>query len=1036
MSLFDSDISARALTAKLLKAPDEARGELGRMGFRDPDRALRNLEGLVGPETTGTLPSVLFRELVETPDPDMALNNFERLSRSVFSPSGFFHELEDRPETCRILVRLLGSSQFVADVLVRDPQYFYWLTETPDRLSKPSTKAELTKTFERAVGAFEGLDHRLNGVRRAARRELLRIGASDLMDNRPIQDVTAELSVLADVCLQKLLDLLTPELDARYGTPRNQDGSRAEFVILGLGKLGGMELNFSSDVDLMFLYSEEGETDGGRSHHRPLTNQAYFSRLAEQVVEAATEVTEEGFLYRVDLRLRPDGSTGALTMPLAGYEGYYVRRGELWERQMLIKARPCAGSEDLGKRFLAAVQPFVYPRHFEVSPVREIHRIKGRIEERIGRKGKGETHLKLRSGGIRDIEFIVQCLQLMVGRVHFDARSGNTLYALSELKRVFALSPGEREVLEEAYLFFRRLEHRMQMMHGLSDYTLPEAEADQVVIARNLGFSSTEAYRAALEGHLEGVQGIYLGIFSAAPEGEGRSVGALCEREVGDPEAVALLQKLGFAQPEAAHRNLVFLAFGNVPRIRGTRARESFMALAPALMETLKASVDPDQGLSNLERLISAYGAGDTLFRILSSDWGLRDLMLKVCAGSQYLVNLVVRNPGLLDWLTRSNVLLQEPSAADFETELDVRMNRADTDDARMAALNGFKSRELLRIGTRDLLGLTGTFETFEALTHLADTLLKKVYQVAFGGLSARWGTPRKADGSPAEFVVLGLGKMGGRELNFGSDLDIVFVYSSDGETDGPQALGNLQFFVDLAQQIITMLEQGTVYGKLYPVDARLRPEGGSALMALSYEAYDRYLEKRASTWERLALSRSRVVAGDAGFGKRMMGRFEEFVLGEGLSESEIDELVDIRRRIQAKGGKSRSESLSIKTSPGGILDIEFIAQIMQIRHGRTSPGVRSVNTQESLNRLTKEGFLTDKDAAHLNGGFSFLRSVEKVMRRQDERARTRLPSNQLALTALARAVNFKEPGSFLAAVREEMARTRGIFERLIGKPN
>ncbi|MCZ6633655.1 MAG: hypothetical protein O7G87_09635 [bacterium] len=1030
MFLFDFELPAEALAIALLERPELGQQALSKFGFQDSERALRNLEGLVGLGTSAPLPELLFRELAEVPDPDMALHNFERLGRTVYSPSAFFSQLKDRPETCQLLFQLLGSSQFMADILVRHPEYFYWLTESTDRLSRCYDASELAMSFEQISG--KSLEHRLNALRRTLRRELLRIGAGDLVGQRQIGDVANELSALADICFQRLLDFLMPEPEARYGTPRNPDGSRATFVIIGLGKLGGRELNFSSDVDLMFVYSEEGQTDGG-TDGQSVSNQVYFIRLSEQIVKAATEMTEEGFLYRTDMRLRPDGSVGALTMPLSAYERYYMRRGELWERQMLIKARPCAGSEALGNRFMEMIQPFVFPRHFEVSPVEEIHRIKGQIEDRIGRKGTRETHLKLRSGGIRDIEFIVQCLQLLVGRVHREARSGTTLEALGQLRAVSALTAEETEILREAYVFFRRLEHRLQMKHGLSDYMLPDSESDQAVIAKSLGCASVEAYRADLDRHLKGVQAIYLEVFVGAPEGDGRSVGVLCEVDVGDIDATTWLEQWGFARPEEAHRNLIFLAYGHAPRIRGTRARQNFMRLAPALMQALQDSADPDQGLSNLERLISAYGAGDTLFRILAASPGLRDILLSLCVGSQYLINLMVRDPGLLDWLTRPDVLLQDRTASDFEAELDARMERADTDDARMAALNAFRNRELLRIGARDLLELTETFETFKALSLLAETLLQKVYEVAYTRLTARFGVPQKADGIPAEFAVLGLGKMGGQELNFGSDLDLVFVYSDEGKTDGDSPRGNRQFFIDLAQQMTAMLEQNTAYGKLYPVDARLRPEGGSSPLALSYEAYDQYLQGRASTWERLALSRAQVVAGDMGFGRRLLDRFAQFVWGSGLSEAELDSLLSIRKRMQGKGGISGA--LSIKTGAGAIVDIEFIAQILQIQHRHIVLKVRSGNTLVCLERLQEAGVISDQEFRHLVDGFVFLRTVEKVMRRQDEQARTRLPSDERALTALARAMGFDTSGTFRKRLGQDMTRIREIFVRLVGQP-
>ncbi|MDP6036941.1 MAG: glutamate-ammonia-ligase adenylyltransferase, partial [Candidatus Latescibacteria bacterium] len=449
MNVFDLTIPGATLARELLLAPNEAKEALAQAGFQDPERVLRNLEDLADPRAFGQLPDAFFRDLIDAANPDLALNNFERLVQAAISRAAFLRQLEDRPGLCRLLLRVLGGSPFMADILVRDPESFYWLTDRPERIAESSDYESLLTEFDQATQAVESRDHKLNAIRRTARRELLRIGVGDLAGDRAIQYVAADLSVLADVCLQILIDILMPDLEARYGMPQDANGQSVGFAVIGLGKLGGMELNFSSDIDLMFVYGAEGNTDGGVDGN-VVSNQEFFTRLCEQIVRGATEVTEEGFLYRIDMRLRPDGAAGALVMPLSGYEGYYMRRGELWERQMLIKARQCAGSERLGQRFLEMVQPFVYPRYFEVSPAAEIHRIKGRIENVLGRKGQGETHLKLRSGGIRDVEFIVQCLQLLVGRMHKNARSDNTLEAIRQLQRVSSLSEEEAESLKAA----------------------------------------------------------------------------------------------------------------------------------------------------------------------------------------------------------------------------------------------------------------------------------------------------------------------------------------------------------------------------------------------------------------------------------------------------------------------------------------------------------------------------------------------------------------------------------------------------------
>ena len=1015
---------------RCFEAEDEAHEALRDLGFRDPDRALRDLDDLLQPIGQVRLPDCLLDELSDAPDPDLALSNLDRLSRSVFSKSAFFSELDTRPETCSLLVRLLGSSQYLSDILVRDPEYFYWLTETPERLATVGDRSYVDGEMDSALAAFADPERRLNAVRRLMRRELLRIGTADLVGGRPIHRVADELSDLADACLDRAIEEAWQALVERFGKPIHDSGSEATFAVIGLGKLGGQELNFSSDIDLMFVYSAEGKTDG-TGRERSISNQEFFTKLSEQIIQVISEPTVEGTLYRVDMRLRPDGAPGALTMPLVAYESYYVRRGALWERQMLIKARVCAGHRALGLRFIDRIRPFVFPGHIDGSPVDEIRRIKQRIEGKIGKRGQGETHLKLRSGGIRDIEFIVQCLQLIVGQVHEHARSGHTLEAIDQLSAVGALSATQAMALSEAYVFYRRLEHRLQMMHGRSDYILPDGEAAQDALGRSLGLENAEAYASTLDRHLADVQEIYADIFSEQDEaGAQRSVGALCEIELGDEEATAMLRELGFVRPKEAHRNLVYLAFGHAPRIRGTQARRSFMELAPTLMASLQDTVDPDQALGHLERLVSAYGAGNTLFQMLNGNPGLRDLLLKLCAGSQYLVSILVRNPGLLDWLTLPAVLLREVDDEELESELDRVLHGVDGLSHTIAALCSLKNKELLRIGTRDLLGLTDSFETFEALTCLAEAILQRVLTLAYEERVARSGQPRTASGGVSPFVILGLGKMSGRELNFGSDLDIVFVYGEDGTTDGARQEGNLQFFVAVAQAVTTALSEVTASGTLYEVDARLRPEGSNALMALSYGAYERYLQKRASTWERFALSRTRVVAGEPVLGERTVALLESFVLGDGLDAQARATMVDVRRRMERKEG---ADALSIKTGRGGIVDVEFIVQGLQVRHARDHAGLRTANTRDGLVRLRDAGLIEPEEAKDLEENFVFLRTVEKVLRRQDEQRKTRLPEDEVALAKLARAAGETDHRSLRGALEGRMKRNRELFVKYVG---
>jgi len=983
------------------------------MGFREPERVFEILNKLAEPGERPPLPAKFFKELVDSPNPDMALGNFERLVRSVVSVASFYRALDVDPRACHVLMRLLGGSQFLSDILVRDPGYFYWLTESSNRLEANPSQEELLAEFETGVSTFKSTQAKRNALRRLHRRELLRLGAEDLVDDSPIEKVAEGLSDLADVCLLTVLRIVSHDVEAEYGRPGRRDGSAAEFLIVALGKLGGRELNFSSDIDLMFVYSEEGETQGGSNGS--VSNQEFFSGLSERLIDALTGSSEEGFLYRVDLRLRPDGKSGALAMPLSGYESYYARRGELWERQMLIKARACAGSMALGDRFIQMVRPFVYPGYFEVSPVKEIHRIKVSIEERIGRRGEGETHLKLRPGGIRDVEFIIQCLQLLVGRIHTDARSPNTVRAIKQLQRVSALSEAEAAGLREGYLFFRRLEHRMQMMKGQSDYILPQLEHEQFPLARCLGFRKTSMYRANLSQHLETVRFVYRSIFPEEETGEGRSLGVLCDLDAGDEEALKFLHGLGFTRTEEAHRNLIFLAYGHVPRIRGTRARESFIELAPSLMIALKDAPDPDQALANLERVIAAYGAGDTVFRMLSIHGGAKNLLLSLCINSPFLVGLMVRHPGLLDWIVSPDVLYEDRTAKEMKVELETVVARVEQAGDVAVGMNAFQNRELLRIGTRDVVGLADTFETCDALTRLAEVVLEVATSYAASRCADQHGNPRDQNGDEVRWVVLGSGKLGRRELNSGSNLDLRMVYESEGRTDGPDPVNTAEFFENLARDTIQILERGTPNGTLYAVD--------SGYEATPFSELEQSILCEGTMERRLDFGSARPVIGKEGFAQMLVDRVSDFVVGEGLSRADIDALLTLRGD---DGGEENHPG--IRNAQAGLADIELLTRALQMKAGINAHS----NTIEALKQLGEMEDLGQETGKVLRSAFSFLLSVEKLVRRQDKNDLARLPGDEHVLTAVSRGMGFKDSISFVGALEGHLANTRNLLGEVL----
>ena len=995
-------LAKKALTCP----PEEALALLERLGFVDPGRALQALDRLAGaPLVVTPLPAEVLVEIAHIGRPDRSLHHLERFVDVTGGRTALYARFEEDPVLAQRLIGILAHSGFLADILVRNPEHLFWLFEETDFLEKPLDKRTLRKLLRDDLHAGNGSRECLDALRRVQRRELLRIGATEILGTKDVAQIGRELADLADVILEIALELVTADLVKRYGRPRNERGQPANFCVVCLGKHGGQELNYSSDIDLMFVYDEDGETRPGRGGEK-IENRDFFRRLGEELIKVLTAATHEGFLYRVDMRLRPEGSAGPLVHSLRSCWNYYEARGEIWERQMLIKGRCAAGSMRAWKRFAQMLTPFIYPAHFFDRPQDEIRRVKERIEAHIQERPAGDNNIKLQAGGIRDIEFILQCLQLLNGRVNPRARAHNSLEAIGRLRAGRVLSRGEAEVLRQAYLCFRRIENLLQIADGRSVYAVPEDPGEKAALGRMLNLEKGEDLETVLAAHRSRVRQIYDELFY----GEGEAAEEwewLLEAEPGSDRPVEGLETLGFADGGVAHRNLQRLAGMGVMM---SMSREQFAGLLPELLISLGAAPDPDAGLASFTRVVEAYGAPGMFFELLHTHPGFRRLLISICGSSRFLAELIRRDPGLLEGLVApsgdSSDMLAEGRKGD------------------LALLRRYRNQELLRIGTDDLLGLATDEETFLRLGELAEELLQAVYHLVRAGLIRRHGKPRDRRGRDARFVCLAAGKFGGKEMDFGSDLDLFFVCDGEGVT-GRSATDNSVFFIELAQEIARLLQEEG----LYKVDARLRPEGASAPMAIALSGYRRYLRTRAATWERLALSRARVVAGDEKLGKDVNRAIERFVFSGQVDETLVAEMATMRKRMEPRPERGKVLPVDIKRGPGGIVDVEFITQLLVLKHGWKRRDLRLANTREGLNRMRELGLVDAQVGRRLLEAYERLREVEKGMRIASEQAENELPEGR-ELGVLARAVGEMDPEEFKRNIGELMKENREQFDR------
>jgi glutamate-ammonia-ligase adenylyltransferase len=737
------------------------------------------------------------------------------------------------------------------------------------------------------------------------------------------------------------------ELEARFALT-----AHPRFAIVGLGKLGGNELNYSSDIDLLFVYERECELT--QESGRAVSCEEFFNRLGEQLVVRLSEQSPEGTLYRVDMRLRPESGAGPLARSLQSYLLYYEARGELWERQMLLKARAVGGDRELGEEFLRRLEPFVYPRSFLQHPAESVARIKARIEASAG----DPEDVKLMRGGIRDVEFTVQTLQLLGAGKNPDLRTGSTLEAIERLVAHGELSSADGRALREAYELFRRLEHRLQTQLNTQTHALPRQEPQRNVLARLAGFADAARMDEAVGAAAAGARQVFDAVLSVPVEPVRSGLQAMLEGGAGEDAVASLLASFGIRDVRRALKSIRVLSSGSaLTGVGDARLRGAFHRIAAQLLEEISQTPSPDQTLSTLGLLVSAQRFPHQLVELLG-DERFRRLAVEVCSMGPRLARMLTTHPLLLETLaTDPSALARSPIGRPGAGE----------------SLIGWKQREELRALVRHVLG----FSTFEALTHdlaaIADAILA-------GSLAHALRRARVT----APLVIAAVGKYGSRELGVDADLDLFFV----GRTRRAAQLTSLERCAAAVVQAVSVVSAD---GTLYTVDTRLRPEGRNAPLAVELSSYRRYLQTRASLWERQSLTRLRVVAGQSDLARQVENAVEEFVYDSPLPDRWVEEIMSMRAKTEARSRVRRYGDLDLKLGAGGMMDIEFLTQMIQLHQGRAHAEFRRASVLEVL-RIVPRDVLAEDEASLLSSAYTLFRRVETLMRITLEERTTILP--------------------------------------------
>ncbi|HXQ24111.1 MAG TPA: bifunctional [glutamate--ammonia ligase]-adenylyl-L-tyrosine phosphorylase/[glutamate--ammonia-ligase] adenylyltransferase [Candidatus Acidoferrales bacterium] len=968
--------------------------------------------------------------LAAAPDPEMAVAGWERLLDVTAERSAL--ATVTAPELAA-LCTVLGASQPLSNTLHAAGDG--WLRLFRACLAA-LPRAAADHAHELAAAVQEPWTQFSERLRQLRHREYLRVGLADLTGRSDVDTTMRELSELAAGCFAAAYGWAQHSLQAQYGTLETQDSAlrtQHSFVVLAMGKLGGGELNFSSDVDVMYLYaSDAGTTRGGP--RGTVEARAYFTRLAELITRALQEMTPAGFAFRVDLRLRPEGINGPIVNPLDNALLYYGSYGQTWERTALIQARPIAGTLALGAQFLREVQPFVYRRYLDYATVADMKDMKARVEAQLGEK-VGRGNVKLGRGGIREIEFFVQVLQLIHGGRDERLRGGGSLPTLARLVAGGYLPADEGATLAAAYRFLRNVEHKIQIVHQRQTHTVPKEPREQETLARRLGYRGAAAVArlwADIDRHTDRVRRAFEKLFyEAAAETQRAGVPETVHllRTLDQRAAsVARLQALGFKDAEASYENLRLLRDGPPSARARARRQKALYELAPALLGTILKSADPDLALQNLATFITSVGARTSFLALLRENPGTLRMLVELFGGSQFLANTFIRHPELLDTLVRADLVRAHRSADDLAADLQRSLAEATDIEDALDVLRHFRNQEFLRIGINDLQSLLEPSAVSAELTTLAEVCLRSACEVATNDVCRRYGWQRL----PGRLMILGMGKLGGAELNYNSDLDLLFIYDYD-EGDAGATVSAHERFSKLAQRLITVLQVTTKEGLVYRIDTRLRPSGRSGPLVSSLGGFRRYHETSAQTWERQALIKARAVAGDPALAESVETIVSDCVYRAPLTAAQAHEIRRLRQRMERELAHEGPGHVNIKTGRGGLVDVEFLTQVLQLRYGAHQPRVRVRNTLGALEALAAVGVLPAEDHALLAAGYRFLRRVENALRLAHDRPVEDLDRRRMDLTVVAKRMGIDGAASGDAlwhAYEIHREAIRGCYER------
>ena len=883
----------------------------------------------------------------------------EGLAERGFIPADAAHAL---------LAGAFGNSGFLVRLALRENETLAdYFRNGPDAIVAAACALALAPAADEA--------RMMANLRLAKRRAALAIALADIGGSWDFHKVTDALTALADASVKGALRFLLARMAAQQNHPE-RDGEILEnttgLTVLAMGKYGAHELNYSSDIDLVVFYD-----DDKFPFHKRGDKRGAAVELAHGLVKLIAETTADGYVFRVDLRLRPDaGATQVAISTLAALD-YYESQGQNWERAAMIKARPCAGDPQTGAMFLAGIAPFVWRRNLDFAAIEDIHSIKRQIHAHAGHGDIAVAghNIKLGRGGIREIEFFAQTQQLILGGRNPDLRASATLDALAALAAHGTISVQAEEDLRRCYIYLRTLEHRLQMIEDQQTHTVPQSDEGVAHVACFMGYDGADAFRAALTRVLETVQGHYARLFEREPDLTDSHGNLVFTGVEDDPETLATLSAMGFGDAPHVSGAIRGWHHGRIRAMRAVRARELLTKLLPRILAALAATPDPDAALVQFDRFLSGLPSGVQLFSLFLARPEFLDLLARSLGSAPRLSLYLARNPATLDALLDTDFLKTLPSRAQLDAHLARQL--AGGYEEMLNGARRFAREETFRVGLQIVDGAARADQAGPALADIAEAVINGLLPRVEEELALTAG--RLPGGS---FAVIALGKLGGREMTASSDLDLVFVYDVPPgveNSSGPKPLPPTLYFARLAQRLIAALTTPTAAGTLYDVDMRLRPTGNKGPAAVSLKSFVDYHASESWTWEHMALTRARLVAGPAEFRRRLEEEIRRRLTTKPDAANILADVRDMRTKVASQ---YPGDSIwDLKYAPGALMDIEFIVQTLQLLHAHARSDILDANTIAALNKLAAAGLLDGQDAALLLDAARLQQSLTQTVR-------------------------------------------------------